>query len=83
MPLHVEIRVNANLISRIHIGRLEGSTDPDSINEYVAVIGKEPLRLSDWLEVGVKFTHRYGDGAEVCVQKAIVALSNAGKLAER
>lgn len=76
MPLHVEIRVNSNLISKVHIGRLEGSTDPDSVNTYVAVMGNEPLRMDDWLDRGVQFTHRYGDGAEVCVQKALAALNN-------
>lgn len=74
MPLHVDIRVNANLISRIHIGRIEGGINPDDINTYRAVLGEQPLRYDDWFESGVEFTHRYGDGAEVCVQKAIEAL---------
>lgn len=80
MPLHVDIRVNANLISRIHIGRMEGSTDADSQNTYMAVLGNEPVRYEDWTTRGVEFTHRYGDGAEICVQKAITALANDGKL---
>jgi hypothetical protein len=74
MPLHVDIRVNANLISRIHIGRISGGTSPDDINTYRAVLGEEPKRYEDWFESGTEFTHRYGDGAEVCVQKAIEAL---------
>lgn len=76
MPLHVDIRVNDTHISSLHIGRLEGGTDPDDINTYVIVKGHEPLFTSDWLERGIKYTHRYGDGAEVCVMKGIEALKN-------
>lgn len=74
MPLHVDIRVNANLISRIHIGRISGGVDANDINTYRAVMGEYPKSYEDWMK-GAEFTHRYGDGAEVCVQKAIEALS--------
>ena len=83
MPLHVDIRVNANLISRIHIGRMEGSANADSENTYMAVIGDAPTKYDDWTARGIEFSHRYGDGAEVCVQKAIAALANEGKLTPR
>lgn len=82
MPLHVEIRVNSALISKIHIGRIEGGTEPDNVNKYIALVGEEPLRMDDWLERGVEFQHRYGDGAEVCVRKALQALEVEGKFDE-
>lgn len=74
MPLHVDIRVNANLISRVHIGRIEGGTKPDDINIYRAVLGEQPTSYQEWLDRGAEFTHRYGDGAEICVQKGITAI---------
>jgi hypothetical protein len=74
MPLHVDIRVNDHLINTLHIGRLSGDTSPDSINSYKVVEGEMPDRLDKWL-VGTDFEHRYGDGAEVCVMKAIQAIT--------
>jgi len=74
MPLHVQIRLNRQLLTEIHIARAEGGTDPDNINTYIATTGEEPLWLEGYQERGVEFKHRYGDGAEVCVRKAIEAL---------
>jgi hypothetical protein len=74
MPLHVQIRLNRQLLSEIHITRAEGGTDPDDVNTYIAVTEEEPLYLEEYQERGVKFKHRYGDGAEVCVRKALEAL---------
>jgi hypothetical protein len=74
MPLHVQIRLNRQLLSEIHIARAEGGTDPDDINTYIATTGEQPLWLEGYEEHGVKFKHRYGDGAEVCVRKALEAL---------
>ena len=74
MPIHVDIRVNNELINEIHIGRVSGGTDPDDINDYLVVEGYDPLRLEDWHIDGIPFQHRYGDGANVCVQKAMEAL---------
>ncbi len=73
MPLHVDIKINDRLLSQIHIGRIQGGTDPDSVNTYVAHEGEEPKTREEWLQ-GVRFEHRYGDGAEVCVRKALMAL---------
>lgn len=79
MPIHVDIRINDNLINTIHIGRASGGgTQPDSINEYYAVEGKVPEYLEGWLG-GVKFKHRYGDGANICVMKALEALDKQDK----
>jgi hypothetical protein len=74
VPLHVQIRVNRTLLSEVHIARAEGGTDPDDINTYIATTGEEPLWLEGYQERGVEFKHRYGDGAEVCVRKALEAL---------
>jgi hypothetical protein len=74
MPIHVDIRINRELIEKLHIGRLEGGTDADDVNIYVACLGPEPLRVDDWIERGVKYEHRYGDGALVCVRRALDAL---------
>lgn len=82
MPIHVDIRMNRELIERLHIGRLEGGTDEDDVNTYVACLGDEPLRVDDWVERGVKYEHRYGDGALVCVRKALDALKIQENLKE-
>lgn len=74
MPLHVDIRVNNQLINQIHIGRVTGGTDPDDVNDYLVVDGDRPARLEDWHIDGVPFKHRYGDGAEKCVQRAMEVL---------
>jgi hypothetical protein len=74
MPLHVQIRVNRTLLSEIHITRAEGGTDPDDVNTYIATIGEDPTYLDIYEQEGVYYKHRYGDGAEVCVRKAIEAL---------
>ena len=74
MPLHIDIRVNRELINTLHIARVKGGTKPDDINDYLILEGDEPLRYDDWLVDGIPFTHRYGDGAEVCVMKGIQAM---------
>lgn len=74
MPVHVEIRINHQLINQLHIGRVRGGTDPDDINDYLVVDGYQPSRLEEWHIDGIPFQHRYGDGANVCVQKAMEAL---------
>lgn len=71
MPIHVDIKINDTLINTLHIGRFSGEgTRPDDVNLYLAVEGKKPQGLDDWIK-GSEFRHRYGDGAEVCVMKAI------------
>lgn len=81
MPLHVDIRVNEHLLNTIHIGRMSGGTRPDDINTYLVVEGDRPTDASDWFE-GEEYTHRYGDGAEVCVIKALSALGYGGSRSE-
>jgi len=74
MPLHVDIRINRELIETLHIGRIEGGTDADDVNTYIACLGPEPVGLDNWKSIGVEYKHRYGDGALVCVRKALDAL---------
>lgn len=74
MPLHIEIKVNDHHINTLHIARVRGNTNPDSINDYLIVDGPRPTRHEDWIIDGTPFTHRYGDGAEICVMKGIRAM---------
>jgi hypothetical protein len=74
MPLHVDIRANNYFINQLHIGRVSGGEDPEDINDYLVVEGELPRSMSDWSVDGIPFKHRYGDGAEVCVMKAMEAL---------
>lgn len=74
MPLHIHIDINEYSLEKLHIGRLKGGTHPDDINTYLVVVGEEPLKLEDWKKHGVEYTHRYGDGALVCLRKALQAL---------
>ena len=91
MPIHVDIRINDDLVQRVHIARMSrGGMQPDSINTYSVVVAeKEPVFRGDqpmkmefpaeptWLqwEEGQMFTHRYGDGVRVCIQKALNLLN--------
>lgn len=75
MPLHVDIRINHQLLTQVHIGRIAGGTHPDDINTYRAV-ETAPNGVPDFFgDNSVEFTHRYGDGALICTQKAITALN--------
>ena len=76
MPIHVDIKINEKLINSLHIGRVRGGTQPEDINDYLVVEGDIPKSFSDWVATGIPFTHRYGDGAEVCVMKAIQVLKD-------
>lgn len=77
MPLHVDIRLNHQLLHTIHIGRVEGGTRPNDVNTYRAVI-TEPGDLAPdfFADDSVEYMHRYGDGANICVAKAIAALED-------
>jgi hypothetical protein len=71
MPLQVEIRINGNMLKTLHIGRMEGTTDHDSVNTYAATL-RLPGGQPDWYNPDAStFYHRYGDGLEVCVSKAL------------
>ena len=75
MPIHVDIKINETLINTLHIGRFSGEgTKPDDVNVYLVVEGNKPTNLDDWVMNGKEYRHRYGDGAEVCLAKALNAL---------
>lgn len=80
MPLHVDIRINERLIEKVHIGRFEGNTHPDTVNTYRATIEGEDYNPEWYGETSVEFHHRYGDGAFVCVEKALQALNEKNNL---
>lgn len=90
MPLHIDIRVNDNLVRRIHISRMtHNGMNPDSVNEYSVVVSekesvirqgrihKEYKNYPDWWEWDmseIRFNHRYGDDDLTCLMKAIQAV---------
>lgn len=74
MPLHVDIRINETVIAQVHIGRTGGTSDEDSINTYRAVKTEPYTPIDFWADDSVEFTHRYGDGALACAQKALTLL---------
>lgn len=69
MPINLPIYINDRLIKQYKIGRLSGDASPDSINTYLVVADG-----SDWSD-GLPFEHRYGDGVEVCIQKAMETIA--------
>ena len=82
MPLNVEIRLNGKFIDIIHIGRRERLTGLDEEYTYVVTDKEYPQTLwegkprsySPNFEGGIEFTHRYSDGARICVMKALQAI---------
>lgn len=91
MPIYVPVHVNADLIYHVHIARVDESMsmDDDAVLEYSVVVHEEvgtrdsvirqyvrdTPSFGEWLN-GTLFTHRYGDGLLVCVQKALEAYNN-------
>lgn len=90
LPLHIDIRINDDLIRRLHISRMTSSgMKPDSVNEYSVVVAeketvfhgdtsrKEFKACPDWWEWEVseiRFFHRYGDDELTCLLKAVEAV---------
>jgi hypothetical protein len=90
MPLHIDIKINDNLIRRVHITRMtHNGMKPDSVNEYSVVVAekesvlrggrliKEFKECPDWWEWEVseiRFHHRYGDDELTCLMKALEAV---------
>ena len=74
MPFHVEISLNATHLQTLHVGRMsKNGMSPDSVNTYRTLLLDRRPRIEDSAD-GVLFTHRYGDGALVCVERALSAL---------
>jgi hypothetical protein len=70
VPIHIDVFVNNKPIKSYHIGRTQGDTNPDSVNEYVLMetaYDDDPLV---W-DYSKKFGHRYGDGIDVCIRKGL------------
>lgn len=67
MPLHVEIRINDDVLHTLTIGRLEPFKGRDVEHEYMVVRDQEFTTVST-------FKHLYSDGAELCVERALQAL---------
>lgn len=81
MPLAVEITINGHSISELYITRVEGGTLPDDENTYEVFYNDiRSMTKRERARKDTFFTHRYGDGAEVCTMKAIAALKEAGEL---
>lgn len=74
MPLHIDIRVNERLINQLHIGRVDELYSNTQTSEYLVVEGIMKPREVKYGDDGVSFTHKYDEGAEVCVMKAVAAL---------
>jgi len=78
MPIHVTIKVNDREVKTLHIARVEGGLDREAGKEHgyrVLEQKNEPQNEGDW-DAGVPFTHVYGDGLTVCVQKALESLNS-------
>lgn len=60
--LSVYIKINEYTIKHLHAVRVEGTTEPDSINSYQQVVYDKDGGLDGYLENFI--SHRYGDGAE-------------------
>jgi hypothetical protein len=72
MPLQVTIALNERELSTLTIARIAGGLDRQSEKVHTYEVTRtakgKPPRIA-------KFTHRYGDPAEVCVTLALQALA--------
>lgn len=80
MAVQVEMRVNGSIINVLHIGRVEGTEDKHSVNRYLAGFrraGEQP----DWYADDMtEVEHRYGDGIEELVRKALNTIKEVTEL---
>ena len=80
MTVQVEMRVNGYIIKTLHIGRIQGTEDKESVNTYIAGI-RLPGEQPDWYASDVvEFQHRYGDGIEELVRKALNTIKEEEEL---
>ena len=80
MNTQVEMRVGGSIITVLHIARTEGNPDKHAINTYVAAF-RRPGEQPDWYADDMtEFTHRYGDGIEELVRKALNAIKETEEL---
>jgi len=73
VPLEVRISINDRPITMFRIGSEKGGTNPRDINTYRVWEGFDIPTNAQWME-SPQVKHRYGDGAEVLVAKALAAV---------
>ncbi len=90
MPLHIDVRVNDELIERLHIARLtKNGMSEDSVNEYGVIRSEKEItydesgntvkrfaREPEWVGWldAPSFQHRYGEDALTCLLRALETL---------
>lgn len=81
MPIHIDIRINDEHIRSVHIGREEDLLGKNEEHKYRITAGTIRTRADWWDPDSAEFTHKYSDGAEVCVAKGLLALyGNKGEV---
>ena len=74
MPIRVDITVNGQAVRTLQIARTEGrGLALDQVNIYTVIETNEEPYMVNFDKGTIMFDHRYGDGVEVCVAKAITA----------
>jgi hypothetical protein len=74
------MRVGGSIISVLHIARIEGDSDKNSINTYIAGF-RRPGEQPDWYaDDMVEFQHRYGDGLTELTRRALNAIKENNEL---
>ncbi len=78
MPVHVAIKINEELVTELHIARMDELKSRDQVSEYrvVETLGLAPHEIR--YETGVAFEHKYDEGIQRCVELALEALREAG-----
>lgn len=82
MPLKVTIDIvshdeqRSNHIQTLYIGRLDALHNFEQVSNYV--VGESMAALDETDSDIAFFVHKYSDGAEVCVQRAIEARGKTG-----
>jgi hypothetical protein len=77
MPIHVDIRINDALIDTLHIGRADSFGGHEVEHTYLVTNEVNNTRV-DWSgDEAVEFTHKYSEGAHICVAKALEAWDKA------
>ena len=74
MPIHIDIRVNDELIKQVHIGRDEIFGATDKTHRYMVTDQVHMTRADFYGKDAKTFMHKYDDGLEICVRKGLEAL---------
>ena len=73
-PIYVDVSVNSRAIKTYAIGRTRGGTSPDEVNTYVVMELPSQHESFEW-DHSTTFEHRYGDGIDACIFRAMTALN--------